>query len=79
MADGRETIRKALLHRRAKLMTISERVDCGAQALDAFARGEVELSSVVLQALARELFHGSYDPVANAIFLTGGPPRPSAA
>jgi len=71
--NGQNHLRAALKQCRHRLMTVSEAVDCGPAALDAFSRGEVALSPIILKALARELFGGDYDVAADAIFLTTGP------
>jgi hypothetical protein len=71
MGKGQDQIRSALIRRRNKLMTISERTGCGLAALDAYSRAEVALSPPVLDLLAQELFGGRYDASTDAIFLTG--------
>jgi hypothetical protein len=76
MLNGQRHLRAALIQRRNRLMSISERTEIGVQALDSYSRAEVALAPAVLKALAKELFgaSASYDPGADAILLTGGAP-----
>ena len=72
--NGKNIIRAALQRRRSNLAAIAQSVDCGVEALSAYARGEAALSSGVLKALAKELFNGAYDDASDVVLLTGGAP-----
>ena len=73
--NGQDHLRAALIQKRNKLMTISESSGIGAQALDSYSRGEVQLAPAVLQTLTKALFGptASYDPIGDSIMLRSAP------